>query len=73
MTESMKRLQSNSERGNAESKLGNEQPFAIEVKGGGKAKKVLLKRKQRLLPSMPKGEVVGNVGIDGKVKDRSST
>ena len=26
-----------------------------------------------LLPSMPKGETVGNVVIDGKGKDRSST
>ena len=26
----------------------------------------LLKRNQRLLPSMPKGETVGNVVIDGK-------
>ena len=27
----------------------------------------------RVLPSMPKGETVGNVVIDGKGKDRSST
>ena len=26
-----------------------------------------------VLPSMPKGETVGNVVIDGKGKDRSST
>ena len=44
IAESMKRLQSNSERGNAEIKLGNEQPFAIEVKGGGKEKSASKKK-----------------------------
>ena len=46
------------------------QPFAIDVKGGGKASN----RRQGLdigllvdvLPSMPKGETIGNVVIDGK-------
>ena len=51
--------------------------FAIDVKGGGKATKGFFKTNRgrvgffktnrgRLLPSMPKGEIVGNVVIDGK-------
>ena len=38
-----------------------DQPFAIDVKGGGKTK-----QRGRVLPSMPKGEIVGNIVIDGK-------
>ena len=63
------------------------QPFAIDVKGGGKARnrrKSLLKEARQgrfggsiglsvdVLPSMPKGETVGNVVIDGKGAQRSS-
>jgi hypothetical protein len=33
--------------------------FAIDVKGGGKDR-------GRVLPSMTKGEIVGNIVIDGK-------
>jgi hypothetical protein len=33
--------------------------LAIDVKGGGK-------RQRRVLPSMTKGEIVGNIVIDGK-------
>ena len=50
--------------------------FAIDVKGGGKASKGFCKNiKGRVFPSMPKGEIVGNIVIDGKGigKDRSST
>ena len=46
----------------------SDQPFAIDVKGGGKPNKrgFYKKNKGILLPSMPKGEIVGNVVIDGK-------
>ena len=41
--------------------------FAIDVKGGGKATKGFYKTIiGRVLPSMPKGEIVGNIVIDGK-------
>ena len=41
--------------------------FAIDVKGEGKATKGFYKAiRGRVLPSMPKGEIVGNVVIDGK-------
>ena len=64
------------------------QPFAIDVKGGGKVgnrRKGLLKEARRgrlggsigllvkLLPSMPKGETVGNFVIDGKGAQRRKT
>ena len=40
--------------------------FAIDVKGGEKATKGFYKTiKGRVLPSMPKGDIVGNVVIDG--------
>ena len=43
------------------------QLFAIDVKGGGKATKGFYKTiRGRVLPSMPKGEIVGNIVIDGK-------
>ena len=64
----------NSERGNVERKLRNEQPFAIGVKGGGKEKRGFSKASRgSMFPSMPKGETVGNVFIDGKGKDMRST
>ena len=50
--------------------------FAIDVKGGGKETKGFCKPiRGRVLPSMPKGEIVGNIVIDGKGigKDRSRT
>ena len=50
--------------------------FAIDVKGGVKATKGFYKAiGGRVLPSMPKGDIVGNIFIDGKGigKDRSST
>jgi hypothetical protein len=34
--------------------------FSIDVKGGGK------RQRGRVLPSMTKGEIVGNIVIDGK-------
>ena len=41
--------------------------FAIDVKGGGKATKGFCKAiKGILLPSMPMGDIVGNIVIDGK-------
>ena len=41
--------------------------FAIDVKGGGKETKDFYKAiRGRVLPSMPKGEIVGNIVIDGK-------
>ena len=41
--------------------------FAIDVKGGGKATKGFYNPiRGRVLPSMTKGEIVGNVVIDGK-------
>ena len=41
--------------------------LAIDVKGGGNATKgVYQVIKGRVLPSMPKGEIVGNIVIDGK-------
>ena len=48
------------------------QPLAIDVKGGGRTGKVYANRKS-VFPSMPKGETVGNVGIDGKGEDKSNT
>ena len=52
------------------STLRNEQLLAIDVKGGGKSsnRRKGPKKEKRgiLLPSMPKGETVGNVVIDGK-------
>ena len=43
------------------------QLFAIDAKGGGKAAKGFYKTiSGRILPSMPKGEIVGNIVIDGK-------
>ena len=53
-----------------------DQIFAIDVKGGGKATKGVYKTiRGRVLPSMPKGDIVGNIVIDGKGigKDRSNT
>ena len=59
------------------STLGNEQPFAIDVKGGGKEsnKKKGPKKASResVLPLMPKGETVGNVVIDGKGNGKEGT
>ena len=50
-----------------ESTLINEQPFSIDFKGGGKAKRGFYKESRgRVFPSMPKGETVGNVVIVGK-------
>ena len=42
------------------------QPFAIDVKGGGKATKGFYKPiRGRVFLSMPKGEILGNIFIDG--------
>ena len=49
------------------SMVSSVQSFAIDVKGGGKATKDFYKAiRGRVLPSMPKGEIVGNVVIGGK-------
>ena len=47
------------------------QLFAIDAKGGGKATKgFYMTISRRIFPSMPKGEIVGNIVIDGKGYDR---
>ena len=67
-----------------ETTLGNVKPFLIDVKGRGKAsigRKTLLRMKGGgspggsigVLPSMPKGETIGNIVIVGKGAQRSST
>ena len=64
---------------------GKKKPFAIDVKGGGRASNRRKSRqiekmycyRENILPSMPKGETVGNVFIDGKggsrCRDRQRT
>ena len=54
-----------SEKGNAKIKstLGDLQPFALMSKGEEKQAK---QGAEDMLPSMPKGETIGNVFIDGK-------
>ena len=73
-----RKLQENREKSMSK---GKNQPFAIDVKGGGRASNSRKSRqiekmyyyKENILPSMPKGENVGNVVIDGKGAQRSNT